>query len=550
MLLRRFINPTFISSRALNVRNEPVLQYCPGSEEREKLLREVDAVKSRIQEIPIVIGGSEYNTDNVVNQVSPYDHQRIIATSSYASKALIDKAIDNALEAREKWDNTPVMERVKVFLKAADRIATDLRPKINAATMVGQGKNIVQAEVDAACELIDFLRFNSMYALQLDSVQPLNTPDANNQSVYRGLEGFVAAITPFNFTAIAGNLPSAPAMVGNVALWKPSDTSLLSNWIVYQTFIECGLPDGVIQFIPAVGTDFGDVTTESADLAAINFTGSTSTFKTLWRKVSENLDNYRTFPKIIGETGGKNFHFVHPSADLDSVVGGTIRSTFEYQGQKCSACSRMYVPKSKWGYLKQRLIEEVGKVKVGPADDPRVLVSAVIDAPAFKRISAFIDYANNNDSYNLVVGGTYDDSVGYFVQPTIYEVSDPNEKLMKEEIFGPVLTIFVYEDSDAEKMLDIVDKTSPYSLTGAIFSADEKFLALAQRKLRYSVGNMYINDKCTGSVVAQQPFGGARMSGTNDKAGSPSYVMRFCSPLAIKTAIGDRHIWTYPSMQS
>ena len=536
------------SQRHISVANEPVLLFEPGSEDRKKLLSAIEEVKKETVNIPVVVNGKEHHLDTSTYQVSPYEHQRKIAKISLADKALIETAIDGALEAREKWDLTPTRERIKVFMKAADLISGPLRSKVLAACMVGQAKTAVQAEIDAACELIDFWRYNSKFALDIEAMQPINTADAKNHVVYRGLEGFVAAITPFNFTAISANLPSAPAKMGCVSLWKPANNAILSSWYAFEALRECGLPDGVIQWVPSDPEVFGEVALNSKHLAALNFTGSTKTFKYLWQKVAQNLDHYRTFPRIVGETGGKNFHFVHPTADLDSVVGATVRGAFEYQGQKCSACSRMFVPASKADYIKQRLVEETSKIAVGPADDLKTFVTAVIDERAFDRIAQYIDHGNSSPNVKCLIGGTYDKSVGYYIQPTVFETSDPNDKLMREEIFGPVLTIFTYEDSKAEEFLDICDQSADFGLTGSIFSQDPSFTELAMKKLRHSCGNMYINDKSTGSVVNQQPFGGARMSGTNDKAGSAGYMMRWTSPLAIKTAVGDRINWRYPSM--
>ena len=549
ILLPRFFSRNLTQpQRTISVANEPVLLFEPGSEDRKNLLSAIEDVKKDVVNIPVVVNGKEHTLENFTYQVCPYEHERKIAKISLADKSLIESAIDGALEAREKWDQTPSKERVSVFLKAADLLAGPWRPKILAACMVGQGKTAVQAEIDAACELIDFWRYNSKFALDIEATQPINAPDANNHVVYRGLEGFVAAITPFNFTAISTNLPTAPTKMGCVSLWKPANSAVLASWYAYQALRECGLPDGIIQWVPSEPEVFGDVAINSEHLAALNFTGSTKTFKYLWQKVAQNIDTYQTFPRIVGETGGKNYHFVHQSADLDSVVGATVRGAFEYQGQKCSACSRMFIPKSKADYIKRRLVEETSKVVVGPADDLKTFVSAVIDEKAFDRVSEYIDHGNKNANVECLIGGSYDKSTGYYVQPTIFETSDLDDKLIREEIFGPVLTIYTYDDAQAEELLETVDKSTSFGLTGSIFSQDASFTELAMQKLRHSCGNMYINDKSTGSVVHQQPFGGARMSGTNDKAGTAGYMMRWTSPLAIKTAVGDRKTWRYPSM--
>ncbi|XP_063719088.1 delta-1-pyrroline-5-carboxylate dehydrogenase, mitochondrial-like [Symsagittifera roscoffensis] len=535
-------------SRTISVQNEPVLSFKKGSSERAELERALESLRKETVTVPVVVGGKEYFCDNFTHQPCPYDHQHKVAKVHLADEVLLKSAIDNALEAREKWDMTPVKERTNIFLKAADLLAGPWRSKILAASMMGQAKTVMQAEIDATCELIDFLRFNSKFAIEMDQIQPTDTDDATNHVIYRGLEGFVAAITPFNFTAISTNLATAPAIMGCVTLWKPTTSATLASWVAYQALLQSGLPDGVIQWVPTESKFMGSVCMQSPHLAALNFTGSTATFKHLWKSIADNVDKYRTFPRIVGETGGKNFHFVHNSAEIESVVGATIRSAFEFQGQKCSACSRMYVPKSKAEEIKRRLVEETNKIEVGAADKFSTFVSAVIDEPAFNRIVRYIDDANRRKNITCLVGGEYSKHTGYFVQPSIYEAHDPRDPMMTEEIFGPVLTIYVYDDSEAEKFLDICNTASVYALTGSIFSQDKAFMELARKKLRHACGNVYLNDKSTGSVVNQQPFGGARLSGTNDKAGSPQYMARWSSPLAVKTAIGDRKTWRYPYM--
>ncbi|XP_034609556.1 delta-1-pyrroline-5-carboxylate dehydrogenase, mitochondrial [Trachemys scripta elegans] len=414
----------------------------------------------------------------------------------------------------------------------------------------GKGKTVMQAEIDAAAELIDFFRFNAKYALELENSQPVSIPISTNSMVYRGLEGFVAAVSPFNFTAIGGNLAGAPALMGNVVLWKPSDAAMLSNFTIYRILLEAGLPPNVIQFVPADGAVFGDTVTSSEHFCGLNFTGSVPTFKHLWKQVSENLDRYRTFPRLAGECGGKNFHFVHSSADVPSVVNGTLRSAFEYSGQKCSACSRLYAPDSLWPQIKAKLLEEHGKIKVGdPAQDFATFFSAVIDDKSFARIKKWLQHAKTSPNLSILAGGTCDDTVGYFVEPCIVESKDPKDPIMEEEIFGPVLTVYVYPEKQYKEILQLIDTTSPYGLTGAVFAQDKHVIQEARTLLRNAAGNFYINDKSTGAIVAQQPFGGARASGTNDKPGSPFYLLRWTSPQAIKEThvpLGD---WQYAYMQ-
>jgi len=538
-----------IPSRLLSVQNEPVYSFEPGSKIRQDVQESLQSVLSSTKDIPIVIGGEEIYDGDVHYQVSPFNHQTKIAAFRYASEDMINAAINNALSARREWEAKPIADRAQILFKAADVFATEKRAEILSTTMAGQGKSIVQAEIDAGPELIDFFNFNAQYALDLQHSQPINPdPTIENTIEYRGLEGFVAAISPFNFTAIGGNLAATPALMGNVVLWKPSDTAMLSNYLVYEVLRDCGLPPGVIQFLPADGPTFGDTITSSEHLAGINFTGSVPTFTRLWQQVGANLPNYRTFPRVNGECGGKNYHFVHSSADVESVINGSIRSAFEFGGQKCSACSRAYIPKSLWPSIKEGLIEKQKAIKLGGADDLSVFLSAVIDHTAFKRIKSYLDHAKTSNEVTVVAGGNCDDSVGYFVEPTICQVQDPHDKLMSEEIFGPVLTCYVYDDDNYMEILDLINTTSPYALTGSIFAQDESVVQQAKAILRDSAGNMYLNDKSTGSVVAQQWFGGARKSGTNDKPGGPHYVLRWVSPQAIKRSKVPLTQWKYPSM--
>uniref|UniRef100_A0A8B9CBD8 Delta-1-pyrroline-5-carboxylate dehydrogenase, mitochondrial n=1 Tax=Anser brachyrhynchus TaxID=132585 RepID=A0A8B9CBD8_9AVES len=503
-------------------------------------------LKGRTEAIPCVVGGEEVWTGVVRYQLSPFNHAHKVAKFCYADKDLINKAINAALAARKEWDLKPVQDRAQIFLKAADMLSGPRRAEVLAKTMVGQvsrvqganrrefglcrgsgrtragwglaGKTVIQAEIDAAAELIDFFRFNAKYALELESSQPISVDISTNSMVYRGLEGFVAAISPFNFTAIGGNLAGAPALMGNVVLWKPSDTALLSSYAVYRILLEAGLPPNVIQFVPADGPVFGDAVTSNQHFCGLNFTGSVPTFKRLWKQVAENLDCYRNFPRLAGECGGKNFHLVHSSADVSSVVNGTLRSAFEYGGQKCSACSRLYAPDSLWPQIKEKLLEETKKIKVGdPAQDFGTFFSAVIDDKSFARIKKWIEHAKKSPNLTILAGGGCDDSVGYFIEPCIVESKDPKDPIMKEEIFGPILTVYVYPEKQYKDVLELIDTTTPYGLTGAVFAQEKSIIEEARSCLRNTAGNFYINDKSTGAVVAQQPFGGSRISGETKK---------------------------------
>ncbi|CAM5166517.1 unnamed protein product [Eretmochelys imbricata] len=535
---------------AVEVTNEPILEFKQGSPERAALQKALNDLKGKTEAIPCVVGGEEVWTSDVRYQLSPFNHSHKVAKFCYADKDLLNKAINAAVAVRKEWDLRPVQDRAQIFFKAADMLSGPRRAEMLAKTMIGQGKTVIQAEIDAAAELIDFFRFNAKYALELENSQPVSVPISTNSMVYRGLEGFVAAVSPFNFTAIGGNLAGAPALMGNVVLWKPSDAAMLSNFTVYKILLEAGLPPNVIQFVPADGTVFGDTVTSSEHFCGLNFTGSVPTFKHLWKQVSENLDRYRTFPRLAGECGGKNFHFVHSSADVPSVVNGTLRSAFEYSGQKCSACSRLYAPDSLWPQIKEKLLEEHGNIKVGdPAQDFATFFSAVIDDKSFARIKKWIQHAKTSPNLSILAGGTCDDTVGYFVEPCIVESKDPKDPIMEEEIFGPVLTVYVYPEKQYKEILQLIDTTSPYGLTGAVFAQDKNVIQEARMLLRNAAGNFYINDKSTGAIVAQQPFGGARASGTNDKPGSPSYLLRWTSPQAIKEThvpLGD---WKYAYMQ-
>jgi 1-pyrroline-5-carboxylate dehydrogenase len=510
-------------------KNEPTLSYRPCSTERIELEKELDKLTHGMMDIPLVIGGKEIRTGITGQVVMPHNHSHTLARYHMAGEDEVRMAIDAALEAHKTWSNVSWVERLSVTIKAAELIATKYRALMNAATMLGQGKNIYQAEIDCVCETVDFLRFNAHYISEIYNQQPLSESGVINRLEYRPLEGFILSVTPFNFTAIASNLNMAPILMGNVLVWKPASTSILSNYILMRIFKEAGLPDGVLNFVPGKGSIIGDVALGHSMLAGIHFTGSTSTFNHLWKKVSENLHVYRSYPKLIGETGGKDFVFMHPSAGIDEVATALVRGAFEYQGQKCSAASRAYVPKSVWPRLKERMLGMLSTIKVGPPTDYANFVNAVIDEASFDNIMAYIDRAKQAGG-EVVFGGKGDKSTGYFVEPTVILTADPHSVTMEEEIFGPVLTVYVYKDEDFEKTLAICDSTSPYALTGAVFSADRNALNTACRVLRYAAGTLYFNDKPTGAVVGQQPFGGARASGTNDKSGGPLNLFRWTNP--------------------
>uniref|UniRef100_A0A8C9VFE2 Multifunctional fusion protein n=1 Tax=Scleropages formosus TaxID=113540 RepID=A0A8C9VFE2_SCLFO len=534
------------SCAAVEVKNESILEFKEGSPERAQLLKALQELKGKTEEIPCVVGDDHVWTKDIRYQLSPFNHSHKVAKFCYADKDLINRAIQASVAARREWDLKPVQDRAQILFKAADIISGPKRAEVLAKTMVGQGKTVVQAEIDAAAELIDFFRFNAKHAIELQHQQPLSVEGSTNTMLYRGLEGFVAAVAPFNFTAIGGNLAGTPALMGNVVLWKPSDTAMSASYAVYKILRESGLPPNIIQFLPADGPVFGDTITASEHLAGINFTGSVPTFKRLWKQVAENLDRYRNFPRVAGECGGKNFHFVHKSADVQSVAMGTIRSAFEYGGQKCSACSRMYVPDSLWPQIKKELLAVQKHIKVG--DDFGTFFSAVIDDKSFGRIKKWLDHARSSPKLTVIAGGNCDDKKGYFVEPTIIETKDPQDPIMNEEIFGPVLTVYVYPENQYTDVLRLIDNTSPYALTGAVFARDKNVLDEAAKVLRNAAGNYYVNDKSTGSIVAQQPFGGSRASGTNDKPGGPHYVLRWTSPQVVKETHIPLREWKYPYM--
>jgi 1-pyrroline-5-carboxylate dehydrogenase len=541
--------PNAISSVNLPV-NEPVLDYRPGSHERIQIKKELQRLRSTPTEIPLIIGGRPVKTGDMGRCVIPHDHGHHVAEFHRAGEKEVAMAIEASQAAAAQWAAMDWEDRLAIFKRAADLIAGPRRMLLNAATILGQGKNIYQAEIDAACEIIDFLRFNAFYATQIYRQQPQSGPAEWNRLEYRPLEGFVFAVTPFNFTAIGGNLPSAPAMLGNTVLWKPASTAVYSAWMLMQTFMEAGLPPGVINFIPGSGARVGGPVLASPALAGIHFTGSTSTLQDMWKSVADNLNRYRTYPRIVGETGGKDFVFVHASADPDAVVTALVRGAFEYQGQKCSAVSRAYIPRSCWAQMKEKLLAAMKTIKVGPPEDFSNFVNAVIDRSAFDSIRGYIEYAQANDQAEILAGGRCDDSKGFFIDPTLILTEDPHFKTMQEEIFGPVLTVYVYADEDFEATLELCDQTSPYGLTGAIFARDRAAVAIARRRLVNAAGNFYINDKPTGAVVGRQPFGGGRASGTNDKAGSILNLYRWVSPRSIKENFVPATDYRYPFMDT
>jgi 1-pyrroline-5-carboxylate dehydrogenase len=529
-------------------KNEPIRNYDPGSSDRAELNKALSELKTNPLEIPMFIGGQETTTGNKVEIRAPHNHKQVLGHYHQGSAAEVKKAVESALEAQTTWAHMPWEHRAAIFLKAADLLTGPYRHVVNAACMLAHSKTIFQAEIDAVCELADFWRFNVAYMQEIYEVQPSAAPTMWNRLDHRPLEGFVFAVTPFNFVSINGNLPTAPAMMGNVAVWKPASTAVYTSHFLMKILREAGLPDGVINMIFARGADVGDTVLRNPHLAGIHFTGSTATFQSMWRTVGENIANYRAYPRIVGETGGKDFIVAHPSADIKELSTAIVRGAFEYQGQKCSAASRCYLPKSLWPQLKELLLEQTGELKMGEPENFVNFVNAVIDENAFKSITSYIDYAKDSKDAEIIIGGKYDQSKGYYIDPTIVVTTDPEFKLMQEEIFGPVVTLYVYDDDKFAETLHICDRTSPYALTGAIFARDRKAIALAERTLRNAAGNFYINDKPTGAVVGQQPFGGGRASGTNDKAGGIQNMLRWTSPRAIKENFVPPKDYRYPFM--
>jgi 1-pyrroline-5-carboxylate dehydrogenase len=530
--------------------NEPVLSYAPDSRERAALKAALAAAGAAQADIPAIVNGREVRTGVTQDVVSPHCHRRVLAKAHQADRPTIEAAIKAATEAQRDWGAWRFEDRAGIFLKAAELLATTHRAILNAATMLGQSKTAYQAEIDSACELIDFLRFNVHYAERIYREQPESSAGVWNRMDYRPLEGFVYAITPFNFTAIGGNLPTSAALMGNAVIWKPAATALLSNWYFYRLLEEAGLPPGVINFLPGNPVEVSEALLADRHLAGIHFTGSTPVFQSLWRTVGQNLERYTGYPRIVGETGGKDFILAHPSADPDALAVGIVRGAYEYQGQKCSAASRAYIPQSLWPGVRERVVAMIQDIRVGDVADFRNFMGAVIDRRAFTRLRDHLAAAQRDPGVNVLAGGGTDDSVGYFVQPTLLQVDDPRYTLMCEEIFGPVLAVYVYPDARWTETLTLVDQTSPYALTGAVFARDRGAISQADRALRHSAGNYYVNDKPTGAVVGQQPFGGSRASGTNDKAGSILNLLRWVSPRSIKETLSPPKDYRYPFMEA
>ncbi|MBW7934746.1 MAG: L-glutamate gamma-semialdehyde dehydrogenase [Gemmatimonadaceae bacterium] len=526
--------------------NEPVKSYAPGSPEKAELKRRLAAMAAEVADIPAVIGGQEIRTGDTVDVRSPHNHQHLLGRFHRVKPEHVTQAIAAAAAAQKEWASWRWEDRAAVMLRAAELLATTWRSTMNAATMLGQSKTVFQSEIDAACEMTDFLRYNVHFAQELYTEQPVSSPGMWNQTDYRHLEGFVYAVTPFNFTAIGGNLPSSAALMGNTVLWKPASTAMLSAWYMYQLFVEAGLPPGVINFVPGEASAVSGIALSHPDLAGVHFTGSTGVFNSMWETIGKNMNRYRSYPRIVGETGGKDFIVVHPSAEAKSVAVAMVRGAYEYQGQKCSAASRAYIPKSLWKDVLRYSQEMIADIKMGDVSDFRNFMGAVIDKKAFTSISAYIDDAKKNAK--IVAGGGTDSSKGWFIEPTLVQTDDPSYRLLCEEIFGPVLTVHVYDDAKWAETLEVVDRTSPYALTGAVFARDRRAILEAHTALRNAAGNFYVNDKPTGAVVGQQPFGGARGSGTNDKAGSKMNLMRWVSARTIKETFVPPTEYKYPFM--
>lgn len=529
--------------------NEPVLNYIPGSPERKELKAKLDEFLSEKIEIPLIIGGEDVRTGDIGQCVLPHDHSHVLATYHKGNAKTVNQAISAAAEARSEWSSMPWEARASIFLRAADLLAGKYRQVLNAATMLDQSKTCMQAEIDAACELIDFFRFNVSYMPKIFEQQPQSSPGLWNYVEYRPLEGFIFAVTPFNFTSIAGNLPTSPALMGNTVVWKPASTAVCSAYWLMQLLKEAGMPDGVINMVPGSGAEIGDPAMSHPDLGGVHFTGSTAVFQGMWKTVGANIANYRSYPRIVGETGGKDFVFAHASADPTELITGLIRGAYEYQGQKCSAASRAYIPKSLWNKCEDELCDQVRAIKYGDVSDFSNFMGAVIDPSSYATNKMAIENARESKDAEVICGGECDDSAGYFIAPTIIRANNPQYESMVVELFGPVLTIFVYDDAHYEQTLEICDKTSPYGLTGGIFATDRQAINLAHEKLRNAAGNFYINDKPTGAVVGQQPFGGSRASGTNDKAGSNLNLVRWVSARTTKENFKPPRDYQYPHMQ-
>tara|TARA_Y100000589_G_scaffold332104_1_gene389312 strand:+ start:3804 stop:5435 length:1632 start_codon:yes stop_codon:yes gene_type:complete len=527
-------------------KNEPVKSYAPGSKEKAELKAALKELKSKEIDAPMYIGGKEIRTGNKIAMHPPHEIKHTLGYYHRGDRTHVKQAIEAALEARKKWAETPWEDRAAIFLKAAELLAGPYRAKMNAATMLCQSKNAYQAEIDAACELIDFFRFNVKFMTDIYKQQPESAPGIWNRMEHRPLEGFIFAITPFNFTSIAANLCAAPAMMGNVVVWKPADTQIYSAQVIMELFKEAGVPDGVINLIYTDGPEAGDVVFKHPDFAGLHFTGSTKVFQHLWKTIGENIHMYKSYPRIVGETGGKDYIVAHKSADAQALATAIVRGAFEFQGQKCSAASRAYIPSNLWDEVKEKVLADLAEMKMGSPEDFTNFINAVIDERAFDKIADYIDGAKNTPGVEIIAGGNYDKSEGYFIEPTIIKAENPMYRTMCEEIFGPVLSVHVYDENDWEKILDIVDQTSPYGLTGAIFAQDRYAIDFATRRLVNTAGNFYINDKPTGAVVGQQPFGGARASGTNDKAGAMQNLLRWVSARTIKETFDPPKDYKYP----
>ncbi|TMJ95787.1 MAG: L-glutamate gamma-semialdehyde dehydrogenase [Actinobacteria bacterium] len=530
--------------------NEPIHEHAPGSPERERLLRRLNEMQGERIEIPLVIGGEDVTTGRTREAVMPHDKDHVLADVHQGGPAEVERAVEAAADAWQDWHRLPWEERASIFLRAAELLAGPWRDTLNAATMLGQSKTAHQAEIDAACELIDFWRFNVSYMVRIYEEQPISSPGVWNRMEYRPLEGFVFAVTPFNFTSIAGNLPTSAALMGNTVLWKPASTAMVSAYYLMRLLEAAGLPPGVINLVYGSGSDIGDAALASPDLAGVHFTGSTGVFHSMWKTIGANIDTYRNYPRIVGETGGKDFIVAHPTADVESLATAILRGSFEYQGQKCSAASRVYAPANLWPDLKERLVEEVRGIKVGDVTDFSNFMGAVIDASSLETQRQAIEEARAHEKTEVIAGGGVRDEEGFFVEPTVIETRDPEFRLLRDELFGPVVTAYVYPEDEWEQTLELVDRTAPYGLTGAVFAEDREAVLEAEVALRYAAGNFYVNDKPTGAVVGQQPFGGARASGTNDKAGSMWNLIRWVSPRAIKETFIPPKDYRYPFMQS
>lgn len=539
-------NKAFEFTRPLN---EAPLSYAPGSEEKKEIKLRLKEMASQVVDIPLIIGGKEILTGHVGEVRMPHNHEKVIARYHKAGKKEIEMAVEAARDAKKRWEKMPWDKRAAIFRKVAAKLSGPYRSTINAVTMLGQGKDVYQADIEAACELIDFLNFNTYYLNEIYKDQPASLRTVINQTEYRPLEGFVFAVSPFNFTAIGGNLSSAPAIAGNTVLWKPASTAVYSNYLIMRLFEECGLPPGVINFIPGSGSEVGPLVLKQPELAGVHFTGSSAVFGGMWKMIGENMGHYKTYPRIVGETGGKDFVVVHPSADQEETITALVRGAFEYQGQKCSAAGRAYIAESSWSKMRDDLIKTTEGIKVGDVEDFTNYLSAVIDRAAYDKIVGYIDYARNSDEAEIIAGGEYDDSIGYFIRPTLIVTSNPKFKTMEEEIFGPVLTIYVYEDEKFEETLHLCDQTSQYGLTGSVMAGDRDALNLAEDVLTHAAGNYYVNDKPTAAIVGQQPFGGSRASGTNDKAGSMWNMIRWVSPRSIKENLDPPKNYRYPHLE-